>query len=106
MQWFGPTWNAPINESCPQAPTPIGRLCLGCREPIVEGDQGFIMPGISQGLVATGVPGPGTVAYHRECEMLGIVGHEWGICSCTNYLGLTRREAGRELVRRIEASGA
>lgn len=42
--WFGQSWGAPCCEPEEHVPTPIGRPCLRCREPIREGDQGLVQP--------------------------------------------------------------
>lgn len=44
---------------------------------------------------------------HRECDMLSIVGHMVGVCSCRPEVtqGMTRREQGFECLRRWESRG-
>jgi hypothetical protein len=93
--WFGQSWHAPVNEDTPQVPIPIGELCERCEERITADDSGMIIPCI-------GGSRP-WLAYHRECNLLGLVGHSVGVCRCTSYLGLSVRAAGREVVRRVEA---
>lgn len=66
--------------------------CERCNEPIQEGEDFLAMPVFGSDQV---------VMLHVECEALGIVGHEMGVCSCTNYLGLSQREAAREVRRRL-----
>ncbi len=42
---------------------------------------------------------------HRECLMLSVIGHVFGVCSCTDYAGTTTtREAALELARRVDSS--
>jgi hypothetical protein len=43
MKWFGPDWGAPVCRSGPQVLTPEG-TCKLCGDPIVQGNQGFVMP--------------------------------------------------------------
>lgn len=47
------------------------------------------------------LPRPGG-AVHIDCEMLGIIGHTWGVCGCHGFKH--DRAAARELRRRIEAN--
>ena len=44
MQWFGPTWNAPICNSQDKAATPVGWACAACGIEIKGGDRGFLIP--------------------------------------------------------------
>lgn len=41
-KWFGKSWGAPCCDPNDHVPTPIGRPCMHCREPMVEGSQGLI----------------------------------------------------------------
>jgi len=111
--WFGPRpWGPALQdeneEGLPRVrtkeiPAPIGELCLGCDEAIQEGDYGELV-----------VLGGGTQAaptaelrpLHRECGLLRGVGHEVGLCNCTNYEGLSLREAAIECDRRWRRRGA
>jgi hypothetical protein len=43
VRWFGPTWHAPINQTCIEEPTPVGRPCLFCKKLIHDGDQGVLL---------------------------------------------------------------
>lgn len=55
-----------------RAPTPVGQKCLGCDEPIVEGDSGILSP-YYDGKESKEVP------QHEECVMralFGSVGHQ------------------------------
>ena len=93
--WFGPTWDAPVNDGRHVA-TPVGQLCLWCTEPIEDGDSGVIQPYLAE----VGRP-PTLVAQHRNCflrSVLGSVGHLNGQCSCSggnhgDPPGMTRRQA-------------
>lgn len=103
IHFFGERWDAPAlddPEAAVQMPTPVGGACVQCSEPIVEGDRGFYRA------AAFGPAGQSAVVFvHAECELLGIVGHEFGICSCTGF-DTSSREAARELWRTVgEARG-
>lgn len=41
-QWFGDSWGAPCCDPNDHVATPVGELCMHCREPIVLGSQGLI----------------------------------------------------------------
>lgn len=94
--FFGDPWDAPVTDDGTQVATPVGQRCYDCLETIGNGDQGFIRGGvdIDRNAVVTFI--------HRECDMLGIVGHMVGVCPCTNPRG-TRREQGAEVLRRWAA---
>lgn len=82
------------------APTPVGVPCLWCHEIVREGDTGEFMPTLlDHPEVASVRPA------HRECSMLGVIGHVYGICRCTDYAGFgdDRRAAALELARRVDA---
>lgn len=68
MRWFGKDWGAPVNESCEQAPRPVGELCLDCREPIEEGDDGFLIPFMSMD------GGQGEKPHHYRCFVEQVIG--------------------------------
>jgi len=73
----------------------IGRECYDCHEPIAVGDQYERVPSMSGDWNAA----------HRECLALSMIGHFWGLCTCTRYGGLpTRRAAAKELMRRLDES--
>lgn len=102
--WFGPSWDAPVNEG-PHVATPVGQLCLWCVEAIEEGDAGVLMP-------ALGDNGEVTLeAEHRDCflrSVLGSVGHLSGRCSChggdqEDPPGMTIREAATAAVAELWA---
>jgi hypothetical protein len=82
---FGEIWDAPICDATVEVDTPIGQRCLSCQEPVGEGDQGFIHPVIHADGSSEDLP------IHRECELLGVIGHSYGYCHCTNYQGNSRR---------------
>lgn len=43
--WFGPAPFALVCHDTLQRPTPVGERCLDCKVPIVEGDEGLLIPG-------------------------------------------------------------
>jgi len=89
--YFGEFWDVPSTEGASQVPTPVGQKCLDCTEEIAKGDRGYIMPAFRSPAMFELLP------VHRECQLLGVIGHNYGWCSCTNYQGLSRRQAALEL---------
>ncbi len=69
--------------------------CEFCRERFGDDDQ--ILPMI---VVGTGAEEPRAAWGHKECQALGIVGHDFGVCSCTGFG--KDRAAALELWRRIQ----
>jgi hypothetical protein len=69
--FFGQRWGVPALEGAIRINTPVGMACLTCKESIVDGDRGFIRAAYD------GVDYR-TAAIHAECELLGIVGHDFG----------------------------
>jgi hypothetical protein len=88
--FFGERWDAPAVEDAVQVPTPVGEVCQYCGEPIAAGDRGWVR-----------AP---QVWAHTECEMLGIVGHLYGVCSCSGFD--ESRAAALVLLGRINAARA
>ena len=44
--WFGDSWGAPVcDPEDHHRATPVGQECDDCHVPIVEGDQGLLIPG-------------------------------------------------------------
>jgi hypothetical protein len=68
VRWFGPTWNAPVNDPRAEVPVPVETDCIYCSLPIKSDDQGVTMPYLSMDR------GPVRVAYHLNCfwDDLGI----------------------------------
>lgn len=89
--FFGSRWDAPLLDGAEQTQTPVGKPCMRCTEPIVEGDRGLIRVAVRQ------VPGgafEGTSEpIHAECELIGVVGHTVGVCGCRGYDTATRAAA-------------
>jgi hypothetical protein len=107
--YFGDNWGSPrLDGDAQHVDTPIGRPCLQCREPIEPGDQGFIQQIMRPDAAVTGPPVPTVMpshtiteeAIHAECEALGIVGHQLGVCTCTGH-DTTSRAAARKLWGRL-----
>jgi hypothetical protein len=73
--------------------TPVGERCTRCRERIEDGDRGFIRA-VVDGSDVRSAP------VHYGCEAVGIIGHEFGVCSCTGW-DSTTKAAGEELLARI-----
>ncbi len=84
--YFFGDWQDNELDADKRGPIPIGRICSTCNEPIVEGDAGQVMR---------------TLVIHRECFLLMVLGCAYGVCSCKNYGGLSTRQAGFEVMRRI-----
>lgn len=96
--YFGEAWDVPALDYATQAETPVGAACGCCSEAVAAGDVGWIRAAFD---TATG---PRPYVLHAECELLGIVGHLFGVCSCTGF-DTTSREAARELWRRVMIPG-
>jgi len=99
MKWFGTSWGAPMNETCPQVDVPAGATCIWCEEPILPSDAGVVF---ANGPVA-----------HRNCffrQSFGSVGHIEKRCTCfmtdpestcSDPEGMTKREAANAAVEAI-----
>lgn len=107
---FGPAWDAPVYDDLERWPDTEALYtvrCLRDDEPIVEGDQGFIQPyigGTDLTLAVGGGEGYILTAIHRECQMIGTVGHMVGVCHCTGF-DTSSRAAARECMRRFQERG-
>lgn len=84
MQFFGQRWDAPMLDDGIPVATPTDMECLyACGEPIIEGDQGVLVPCID--LDEAGKPFAKMTASHRECWIragVGSVAHLQGRCDC------------------------
>jgi hypothetical protein len=40
VQWFGPSWGAPINDPEHEVPVPVGAPCARCKHPLGDGAKG------------------------------------------------------------------
>lgn len=58
MQYFG---DGPVPPALDRVDTPVGRPCLDCSVPVVEGDAGFVMPYVG------GPDDEKTAVYHHVC---------------------------------------
>ena len=94
--YFGEPWDSTFAANSEQVPTPVGETCLECREVIVDGDQGVIVPCVLFPLDGSGRSTTSAPA-HRECLLLSVIGHVAGTCFCHEGLG-THRERGRATV--------
>lgn len=71
MKRFGKSWGAPIcddQEGAPLVDAPVGEKCLRCEKPVLEDDQGVILPYYG---------GPNDmreIVYHLDCflDSIGI----------------------------------
>lgn len=97
--YFGPRWDAPLldnpDDGSPgpiQVATPVGDLCHVCTEKVRDGERGLFRAGI--GAEAE----PVQLVVHAECEMLGVIGHVYGVCTCSGWDTGTRA-AALELLR-------
>jgi hypothetical protein len=97
--YFGRPWDAPALRRASQVPVPVGQPCAVCGEHIVGGDRGWIRPCVTMRgrKIRTTVQ-----AVHLECDLLGVMGHQLGVCHCTGYG--SDRAAARELLARINAA--
>lgn len=74
--WFGQSWGAPCCEPEDHVPTPIGRPCMRCREPIREGDQGLISPYVRDWKREPDGDIRVTIEpHHLDCWLKGILPH-------------------------------
>ncbi len=69
VRWFGKSWGAPCCAEDEHAPTPIGEPCARCREPVLLGHQGLIVPAFSL------EKGPHAIAYHLDCYLQSVLRH-------------------------------
>jgi hypothetical protein len=93
---FGDWSGIPRGEEARYVETPVGYLCIECGERIEAADAGEMQPFLK-------LDGVRWWAVHRECILLGIVGHQYGVCRCTDYAGAkTRHEAALILTARMD----
>lgn len=85
LLYFGERWDAPLlDEGARQVETPVGQPCLAeCGDLIQEGDRGLIRAVMVKAETGGWVSEQRPV--HAECDMLPIVGHMHGVCSCTGH---------------------
>ncbi len=73
-------------------------ICLICAEPIADDAEPWMVVLIT---VVDG-DGKGSAGHvHAECQALGMIGHEYGVCACTGW-DTTSRAAALELWQRIK----
>lgn len=95
--FFGDRWDAPLVDDAVQVPTPVGQFCFNCTEPVAEGDRGLIRRVVR---MVDGQPVGSDEPTHAECDLIGVLGHQMGVCSCTGY-DTSSRAAARLLWRRV-----
>lgn len=105
VQWFGPAaWGRALatdeHHQIMRIPAPVGEPCLACDEAIGAEDYGEMVVVMSGTLEA---PSARLAPQHRECLILHTSGHLVGLCPCTEYEGLTLRQAALAVVERLRA---
>jgi hypothetical protein len=113
--FFGVRWDAPIVDDADQVPTPVGQMCYVCGQPIEAGDRGLIRacmrweehPPDADGYTTSPLP-VAALPIHAECDMLGVLGHQFGVCRCTGWdtYGPAARASALELLARVNAARA
>jgi hypothetical protein len=99
--WFGTSWGAPICETTPRVPVPVGKPCIWCDEPIAADDRG-----IGSALLESvgNIIAVSPAYYHVECwirQTLGSTGHQLKLCPCFGGTyegepeGMSKRDAAR-----------
>lgn len=110
--YFGEKWHAPVCEIEEQVPTPVGESCMWCREPILDGEQGFVRRNLAyEEKPASNRFRFTATAVHRECDLRAIIGgiaHFEGRCTCCGGTadpddGLGWRESARKILVLTEA---
>lgn len=66
MKWFGDPWNCRACNPAEKVPTPVDAFCHHCERPILDRDQGFVLPFAHA---------PGFVVTHLDCILhcLGVI---------------------------------
>lgn len=112
MMYFGEPWDVPAVDEGVQGPTPVGRRCIHCPDPIEDGDQGFMMGTVRLG--KDGEPVGSLEPVHRECHLRSVTGsiaHLEGKCICHGVTGSDHdddrswREQGREIMAWLRRRG-
>lgn len=99
---FGPPFDSPRFDpggGCVRVDvaTPAGTPCLQCDEQVQDGDRGEMTT-----LFRSATETPEVHPVHTECQLLDMIGHSFGVCSCTGYGGKsTRRQAALLLLEKI-----
>lgn len=68
VRWFGPTWNAPVNDPRAEISVPLGENCIECQVFFDHGDSGIAI------VASPSIAENGQVFYHLTCftRTLGI----------------------------------
>lgn len=93
---FGEPWDAPMlddRDGVLIMKTPAGRRCYGCEEAIEPGERGLYRTILTMRGSEVGV-------VHAECEMLTVMGHSVGVCSCSHG-HLSRRQQALAMLAAI-----
>lgn len=71
IHWFGPSWGAPMCEPKSRILLPIGRTCIGCKDPFEPSARGVRLPLIEG---TDDAPRASLCYWHLDCflEHLGI----------------------------------
>ena len=85
-QWFGQSWGAPICDPEDHCATPVRDPCLHCRELILVGDQGLVMPLVEGAILRM-------VAMHLDCYLRRVLPHTR---ECPHCRGKERDEHARQ----------
>ncbi len=72
--YFGEPWNLAARRGV-NMPMPRGEACILCREPFQDGDRGMLVISVEHG----------REYQHPECLALQVVGHDYGVCTCTGF---------------------
>lgn len=117
--YFGKLWDSPRFDPDGglrpiQKDTPLGQPCYECGVWISEGDRGEWAALVNQ-VTARGWPWlqrrkgwpwlqrrtgwqQELKPVHAECQLLGLIGHDYDVCSCTNDGGAENRRAAALLL--------
>lgn len=104
---FGVGWiGTPVADESTFVDIPVGQHCVECDTPILEGESGSILPCMRMTFENFGEPPQHEVSHrpvHRECLLLTVFGHQYGVCRCTDFAGTDdRRRGALLLLQRME----
>lgn len=69
MKWFGEPWNCRACDPAEKIATPVDAFCIQCERPVLERDQGLVLPFSAP---------PGFAIYHLDCFL-----HSIGVIPCS-----------------------
>lgn len=103
MKYFGKFYPTVAYLDAQRVPAPVGDVCGWCTQPIVPGDDGWLIPSASP---------QKPVSFHRACwlrSVIGSVAHLERRCSCfvpgsteSDPPGMTVREAAEAALAAFE----